>query len=99
MRCNGGLIRRFVPSQSSIPVIPPLNGYLKVLWTRVSPRYSHCAKSLRRSPNKFIRSYVAAMLERDLLDSSSGLGSIARSPALKISAIVAPDRISISQDP
>jgi len=32
MRCDGGLIRQFAPSQSSIPVMPPLNGLLEGTW-------------------------------------------------------------------
>jgi hypothetical protein len=78
--------------------MPPLNGLVEGTWDSRFATVFALRKSVYRFRSKFIRSYVAAMLERDLLDSSSGLGSIARSPALKISAIVAPDRISISQD-
>ena len=67
MRCDGGLIRQFAPSQSSIPVMPPLNGLLEGTWDSRFATLFALRKSVRRSPNKFVRSYVAAVLERDLL--------------------------------
>jgi hypothetical protein len=79
--------------------MPPLTGLLEGTWDSRFATPFALRESVHRSRSKFIRSYVAAMLERDLLTLSRVLRSIVRSSDSKISAIVAPDRISISQDP